>query len=132
MRSPKSGGSAPRIGGGGRRAWPTRGRWLMAVVVRGGGLGEVRSVRTGGATAAGVAGCGRAQRAGLPGRRWGQRLGLQGERRGVGAVIDEAGGGVEGVQVGQVVLAEAGLGVAGQVAGVVGPSGEEDLGAGVG
>ena len=47
-------------------------------------------------------------------------------------MVDQAGGGVEGVEVGQVVLAEVGQGVAGQVAGVVGADGEEDFVAGVG
>ena len=45
---------------------------------------------------------------------------------------DEAAGGVEGAEVGEVVVGQPGCGVAGQVAGVLGSGVEEDLRAGVG
>lgn len=63
---------------------------------------------------------GAAQLAGAAGHALRQGPGAQGERFCLLAVGHEAGGGVVGAEVGQVVRPQAGFGVAGEVAGVFG------------
>lgn len=79
----------------------------------------------------GVAGCASdpPRSSGLRGR---QRPGTQGERRGFLGVDDEAGGGLEGAEVGEVVFGEVGGDVSFEDVGVFGGDREVDLVAGVG
>src|SRR5580693_5084562 len=87
----------------------------------------------GGAGGPAVGGAGRLADEPCPARDWGrERAGAQGEGGSLGAIGDEPGGGLVGVEVGQVVGGQHGGGVVFEVPGVFGADGEDDLGAGVG
>ncbi|WP_345398833.1 hypothetical protein [Haloechinothrix salitolerans] len=69
----------------------------------------------GAAGAGGVYGGGFADGGGAASDGWRQGLGVQGERSGLFAVQDGSDGRVEGAEVAEIVLGEAGVGVAGEL-----------------